>query len=76
MPHVTIALYPGRSLEQKQQLAQAVARTVQQQLGCTLGAVSVRVEEVPSQEWRQKVYEPCIRSGSGELLVAPEYTPE
>lgn len=46
MPHVVVKLWPGKSQEQKQRLADAIAREVVAQLGCGEESVSVGFEEV------------------------------
>ncbi|QAT85041.1 4-oxalocrotonate tautomerase [Corallococcus coralloides] len=48
MPHVTVKLYPGKSEQQKAQLAE---RIVKEALGSAEGSISVAIEEVSPTDW-------------------------
>lgn len=74
MPHVVVKLWPGKSQEQKQRLADAIAREVVAQLGCGEESVSVGFEEVSSDEWKARVYDPEIVGKAGGLLKRPGYS--
>lgn len=71
MPHVIVKLYPGRSEEQKQRLADAIARDVQEIVVCPAGVISVAIEEVPAAEWQEKVYQPDILAKPQTLYKKP-----
>jgi 4-oxalocrotonate tautomerase len=71
MPHVIVKLYPGRSEEQKQRLADAIAKDVQEIVVCPAGVISVAIEEVPAAEWQEKVYEPDILAKPQMLYKKP-----
>lgn len=71
MPHVIVKLWPGRSEEQKAQLAQQIAKDVVDVLKCPDEAVSVALEEVRKEEWTEKVYNPEILNGPGKLYKKP-----
>ena len=58
MPHIIVKLYPGRSEQQKQQLADAITRDVISITKCEEKSVSVAFEEVDPADWPQKVYKP------------------
>ncbi len=74
MPHVIVKLWPGKSEQQKQQLADAIARNVQDILQYGEDAVSVGFEEVASSDWKSKVYQPDIQARPETLYKKPGYT--
>jgi len=65
MPHVIIKLWPGKSEEQKQRLAERLTKDVMEVFNCGEESVSVAMEEIAPDEWAEKVYRP-------EILGAPE----
>ena len=73
MPHVVVKLWPGRSDNQKSELADAIARDVMQVLGSSEAAVSVAFEEVDSREWAERVYRPEIRDKWDQVYKKPGY---
>ena len=73
MPHVVVKLWPGRSEQQKSELADAIARDVMQVLGSSEAAVSVAFEEVDSSEWAERVYRPEIRDKWDQVYKKPGY---
>ncbi|GBR38452.1 4-oxalocrotonate tautomerase [Gluconobacter sp. DsW_056] len=58
MPHIIVKLWPGKSEQQKQRLADAITQQVTAILGYTDDAVSVGFDEVASSVWRDQVYRP------------------
>lgn len=60
MPHVTVKLWPGKTEAQKQQLADAITRSVCSILGDGEESVSVAMREVSPADWKAEVYEPEI----------------
>ena len=75
MPHVIIKLWPGKSEEQKQKLAEGVTKAVMTSLGYGEESVSVSLEEIPPSEWTEKVYKADIINGPGKLYKRPGYDP-
>ena len=75
MPHVMVKLYPGRSEEKKQQLAEAITRSVMEIAGCEEKSVSVALEEVEPEDWAEKVYRPEILEKEAQLYKKPGYNP-
>lgn len=73
MPHIIVKLWPGKSDEQKQQLADAITQDVMQLLNCGEESVSVAFDEVMASEWRAKVYAPDILDKQGQLYKQPGY---
>jgi 4-oxalocrotonate tautomerase len=73
MPHVIVKLWPGKSEQQKQQLAEAIANDVMNILDYGEESVSVAIEEVNSEDWAEKVYRPDIVGDSEKLYKKPGY---
>jgi len=74
MPHVIVKLWPGKSGQQKQHLAEAIAQDVMQVLHYGSDSVSVAFEEIAAQDWPQQVYEPDIQGKWDTLYKQPGYT--
>lgn len=74
MPHVSVKLWPGRSEEEKQQLADAIVADVVRSTGSSESSVSVSIEEVPSGDWKDEVYDPEIRDKGDTLYKKPGYS--
>ena len=75
MPHIIVKLYPGRSAEQKKQLARKIAKKVTEIAVCEEKSVSVAFEEVAPEDWAEKVYRPDIIDNEEKLIVTPGYNP-
>ncbi len=74
MPHVVVKLWPGKSEEQKERLAEAITRDVMTVLGSGEESVSVSFEEVDPQDWAERVYRPDIAGKPDQLYKKPGYT--
>lgn len=75
MPHIIVKMYPGRSGEQKKELAGKIAEDVVAVTGCKQRSVSVAIEEVEPDAWADTVYKPDILEGDGVLYKNPGYNP-
>jgi 4-oxalocrotonate tautomerase len=75
MPHVSIKMYPGRSEDVKQQLADVIVRDILSVVQCDEKWISVVVEEIDSTEWPEKVYKPEILDKQDSLYKKPGYNP-
>jgi 4-oxalocrotonate tautomerase len=73
MPHVIVKLWPGKSEEQKQELAGRITNSVMEVLGYGEDSVSVAFEEISAADWREKVYRPDIVNTTGKLYKKPGY---
>lgn len=73
MPHIIVKLWPGKTVEQKSVLSEKITRDVMETLGSSSDSISVAFEEVSPAEWKEKVYEPDIRSSSADLFKEPGY---
>ncbi len=75
MPHISIKLVPGKSEHQKSRLAEAIVKDVISVLNSDEDAVSLTIEEVPPEEWTEKVYVPEIQKNWDKLYKKPGYDP-
>ena len=75
MPHVIVKLLPGRSEQQKVQLAQQIVKDVVRIANTDEKSVSVAIEEVNAADWTEKVYKPEIARHWDKLYKKPEYEP-
>ena len=73
MPHIIVKLYPGRTEEKKKNLAEAITKDVVSIAECEEKSVSVAIEEIPPNEWAEKVYKPDIISNQNKLYKKPGY---
>ena len=60
MPHIILKMYPGRTDEQKNKLAQAIADSIVKIAKCEEKLVSVAIEEIAPENWAETVYRPDI----------------
>jgi 4-oxalocrotonate tautomerase len=74
MPHVSVKLWPGRSEEEKKRLAKAISDDVVRITGCSPASVSVSIEDVPSDQWKERVYDPEVRDKAELLYKKPGYS--
>jgi 4-oxalocrotonate tautomerase len=75
MPHVIVKLWPGKSEQQKQQLAEGITKSVMDTLRYGDESVSVAIEEISSKDWTEKVYKPDILDQWDKLYKKPGYDP-
>ena len=73
MPHVVVKLLPGRSEQQKSQLAAAIAKDLVAVANATDETISVAIEEIAPEDWDAKVYQPEIRPNRDKLYKKPGY---
>jgi len=73
MPHVIVKLWPGKSEEQKNRLADRITKDVVTVLDYGEESVSVAIEEVKPEDWAEKVYKPDIVKNPEKLYKKPGY---
>jgi 4-oxalocrotonate tautomerase len=73
MPHVIVKLWPGKSEEQKQRLADRITQDVMAVLNYGDESVSVALEEVKPEDWAEHVYKPDIVKNAERLYKKPGY---
>jgi 4-oxalocrotonate tautomerase len=74
MPHIIVKLYPGKSEEQKRELADEIVKDVMKVLQSSERAISVAFEEVAAEDWKEEVYVPEIEAKLESLYKKPGYT--
>jgi 4-oxalocrotonate tautomerase len=74
MSHVIVSLWPGRSEQTKQRLANAIVEDVVNIIGCGEESVSVAIEEIDPKDWKEIVYDPLIRRKMDTLYKKPGYS--
>jgi 4-oxalocrotonate tautomerase len=75
MPHVVVKLWPGKSEQQKNRLAEAITKDVMSVLHYGEESVSVGFEEVKAKDWMEKVYKPDIQNKWDTIYKKPGYDP-
>ncbi len=73
MPHVIVKLWPGRSEQEKRQLADAIVKDVVAYAKCDESSVSVAIEEIKPSDWAEKVYKPDILNKKETRYKKPGY---
>jgi 4-oxalocrotonate tautomerase len=73
MPHVIVKLWPGKSEQQKEKLAEKITTDVMEALNYGDESVSVGFEEISSKDWKEKVYKPDIQDKWDKLYKKPGY---
>ncbi|HEY1266757.1 MAG TPA: tautomerase family protein [Candidatus Binatia bacterium] len=73
MPHIIVKMWPGKSEELKQRLADEIVKDFIELLGYKDESLSVAIEEVPQKDWAEKVYKPEIVSHPEKLYKKPGY---
>jgi 4-oxalocrotonate tautomerase len=73
MPHVIVKLWPGKSEEPKNQLAERITKDVMAVLSYGQESVSVAMEEVEPRDWAEKVYKPDIVNKPDQIYKKPGY---
>ena len=74
MPHVTVRVRTGTLEDKKRQLAEAIVEDVVEIVGCGQESVSVAIEEVDPEDWKEKVYDPLIHRKTDTLYKKPGYS--
>jgi 4-oxalocrotonate tautomerase len=73
MPHIIVKLYPGKSEQAKQRLAEAITRDVMEAFHYGEESVSVAFEEVSAAKWPSEVYQADIKQKWDTLYKKPGY---
>ena len=58
MPHVVVKLWPGKSEKQKTRLAEEITNDFMTILHYGEESVSLAIEEVKQEDWKEQVYKP------------------
>ena len=74
MPHVKIKCFSGRTEEQKKRCAEKIAEDISEILGCDMKSVSVAIEDVAQEDWKEKVWDIDMAADQDLLYKKPGYT--
>lgn len=55
MPHIDVNLFPGRTEEQKQKLADKIVEDAMEILGAPREALSVAMHEIAPENWNEDI---------------------
>ncbi len=75
MPHVIIKMYPGRSEEQKNNLTEAIKKSVIETTNADEEYISIDIQEIAPEKWAETVYKNEILSRMDKLAKKPGYNP-
>jgi 4-oxalocrotonate tautomerase len=74
IPHIAIKHFPAAlSAVRQEELISSVTRAVQAAFGCEAGVVSIALEQVEPEAWREQVYLPEIVGRAHLLRKKPTY---
>lgn len=74
MPHVTIKHFPARlDDDRRAALVTGLTEAVTGAFGCDEGVVSIALEAVDPEAWRERVYVPEIDGHRDRLCKEPDY---
>ena len=76
MPHIVMKCYPGRTEEQKNLCAEKMAEAIAQTMGCPVSSVSIAIEEIEKEDWKETVWDAEISPNMEKLYIKPGYTCE
>ncbi len=66
-------MFPGRDEETKKRLAQAILKTASQELNREPKHFSVSIEDIPQEEWNDKVYKKITDPQNKTVYIKPGY---
>lgn len=69
MPHITIQMIPGRTYDEKEEMAYGVQQFLSKTYGIDEQVISVSIEEVPKEQWDSVMAE----IPNDTLIVKPGY---
>lgn len=63
MPHVSIEYFPrDLSDAEKQSLADEISASLKKYLGASEPSISIAMQEVAPEDWKEQVYDPEIKA--------------
>ena len=73
MPHISVKCYPGRTEEQKQQLAKKITEDIKEIMNAKEESISVSIEDIAPERWETDVVDVEIRPKADVLYKKPHY---
>lgn len=74
MPHIHLKIAAGQSEKTKKKLADEFTRVIIENTENPEEAVSVAVEDIPKEEWKDAVYDKKIKPNLDSLYKKPGYS--
>ncbi|MCR5594592.1 MAG: tautomerase PptA [Lachnospiraceae bacterium] len=74
MPHVDIKCFVGRTDDQKKICAEKIADVIADTLVCDRSSVSVSINDIDKDDWKDKVWDKYIEPEMGHLYKKPGYS--
>lgn len=72
MPHIIIKLWPGKTREQKKELAEKFTQDMSETLGVPEKGITIAFDEVCREEWYDKVHVPLIDGNTTGEVFKPD----
>lgn len=73
MPHIVVKMFPGRTPQQKQDLADALTQAMIATLQTPADAISVAIEDIEKCDWMDRVAKPEIAGKAAMIFKKPGY---
>lgn len=74
MPHIIIKLWPGKTFEQKKELAEKFKIDMSEVLKVPKQAITLAYEEIKPEDWYDEVHIPIIEGNkTGEMFIPEGY---
>ena len=73
MPHIIVKMYPGRTEEQKLEMTARMTDVLMETLKVGVDSLSVAIEEISPENWKEAVYQPDIMDKQETLYKKPGY---
>lgn len=68
MPYIAIKAYP-KDIETKKKVVQEINEVFLKYWGCPKEAISISIEEIPPEEWSQKVEKTDIQNNLDKMMI-------
>lgn len=76
MPHISVKMLEGRSEEQKKKLADALVKTLTEELHCSPHYVTCTVEDYTAEEWQGVLKKEISDKPQERVYKKAEYDPK
>lgn len=73
MPHVNIKHFPPLTKVQQEKLVLNLTKVITDVIQCGAGSVSIALESIEKDDWKEKVYVPEILNRKEFLHKFPDY---
>ena len=76
MPHIAVKMLQGRTEEQKKRLAEALVRTLTEELGCSDHYVTCTIEDYDARQWQDVFRSDIADKPNDKVYKKAEYDPK